>query len=49
MHVNNLEGGQEDYAPIPFLMTMMTGEMSHSGEFKIGGRMESLVEMVYTN
>ena len=25
------------------------GEMSHSGEFKIGGSMESLVEMVYTN
>ena len=24
-------------------------EMSHSGEFKIGGSMESLLEMVYTN
>ena len=28
MHVNNLGGGQEGYAPISFLMT---GEISHSG------------------
>ena len=53
MHVNNLAcangGGQEGRTTILFLMTVGGGGMSHSGEFKIGESMESLLEMVYTN
>ena len=48
MHVNNLAyangGGQEGRPPIPLLMTV--GGNEPLGESKIGGSMESLVEMI---